>query len=89
MNVSNWIAVASVAVVALAAYIPLRYAARKDERDQERANRDATRRAVSEARAEFDKSKAELIADRDYWRQRAGDLQAQINDMLAGRRRRD
>ena len=89
MNFTDWIALASVVVIALGAYFPLRYTARKDEREQEHANAEATRNAVADARAEWDKSKAELIADRDYWRQLANDRQAQINDLLAGRRHRD
>lgn len=85
MTFPDWIALASVIVIALAAYFPLRYTARKDEREQERANQHATRQAVADARAEFDRSKAELISDRDYWRALANERQAQINDLLNDR----
>lgn len=86
MNVSDWIAAASVVAVLATGFFSLRYTAHKDEREQERANADAARQAVADARNEWDKSKAELIADRDYWRKLAADLQAQINDLLGGRR---
>ena len=88
MNVSDWIAAASVVAVLATGFFSLRYTAHKDEREQERANADAARQAVADARDEWDKSKAELIADRDYWRKQAADLQGQINDLLGGRRHR-
>lgn len=87
MNVSDWIAAASVVAVLATGFFSLRYTAHKDEREQERANADAARQAVADARNEWDKSKAELISDRDYWRQLANERQAQINDMLSERRR--
>lgn len=88
MKFDQWIAIASVIVVALGAYFPLRYAIRKDEREQENASAEATRQAVADARSEWDKDKTELIGERDYWRKLAADLQAQINDLLSGRHHR-
>lgn len=86
MNVSDWIAAASVVAVLATGFFSLRYTAHKDEREQERANADAARQAVADARSEWDKSKSELIADRDYYRKLADERQAQINELLSGRR---
>lgn len=86
MNVSDWIAAGGVLAVLVTGFLSLRYTAHKDEREQERANAHAARQAVADAREEWDKSKAELIADRDYYRKLADERQAQINDLLSGRR---
>lgn len=80
MTLDQGLVLAGVLVAAIVGWAPLHYSIRKDARERARQHDDAIRQAVQDATAP-------LVADRDYWRGKADELERELRERGGGRRR--
>lgn len=78
MTVDQALVLATIIVGLLAIWVPLHYSMRKDTRERDEKQQNAVRQAVHDATAP-------LAADRDYWRNKADELERELRER-GGRR---
>ena len=84
VSVEAWVTAMIGAFAAVVAFWGLRYSIRKDSRDQDRAQAEAIRQAVLDARADWATDRSQLLADNAYKQKRIDDL---IDERAKGWRR--